>query len=363
MDIVAVIAGGLRVLLGFLFVLFIPGFVIMLVYSPRLPELKIVDRLVYSTVVSIGSVIVLVLFMDIILGIRTTPGNISIILGGFSALMFVFWVGEAEFLRSTWPATLNEMVSVKYRSLREYFSEVFIWDRFTRTAMTKVVWHERSKSEKNLYHHTYLIDISEEIDICQVDEYKGTADPALVPPPYPRTRYFGLYLRESREDGLSVVEDLRIYPVQVARTAVAHHGFGIQAGSLKIAKRIFTRTDTTDIQWIYGHDFHLFASIYAQDNPGQMVNRVLSKLDAIATAIKRGSPVPSPVDDREAIGQNAEKSFQKDSDSAFAVAELPAPRGSEYLDSGDHKKIQKDILRDLDVEHVSLNTFLKSDKK
>ena len=226
---------------------------------------------------------------------------------------------------------LNDKFSVTYQVLREYFSELFIWDRFTRTAMTKVVWHERSKSEKNLFHHTYLIDVSEEINIRQVDEYKGTADPVLIPPPYPRTRYFGLYIRESREEGLSVVEDLQIYPVQVARTAVTRHGFGIQGGSLKIAERIFTKTDTTDIQWILCHDFHLFTNIHAQDNLGQMVNQVLTKLDAIATSIKRGSPVPSPVDDTQSIAQNDKESFKKKTDSAFGTAEPPAPQGSEYL--------------------------------
>ena len=67
MDIAAVIAGGLSVLLGFLFLLFIPGFAIMLVYFPRLSDLEIIERLVYSTVLSIGSVIALVLFMDVVL--------------------------------------------------------------------------------------------------------------------------------------------------------------------------------------------------------------------------------------------------------------------------------------------------------
>ena len=59
MDIVGIILDGLRIVFGFLLVLFLPGFSLSLIYFPRSKDLRIIERLVYSTVLSIGSVMVL----------------------------------------------------------------------------------------------------------------------------------------------------------------------------------------------------------------------------------------------------------------------------------------------------------------
>jgi uncharacterized membrane protein len=92
MDVIASVLSGMRVIFGFLLLLFIPGFFLSLVIFPRLSEIRIFERLVYSFVLSIGSVIVYVLFMDVVLGIDTTSFNIFIILVGFSLVLSAIWI-------------------------------------------------------------------------------------------------------------------------------------------------------------------------------------------------------------------------------------------------------------------------------
>jgi uncharacterized membrane protein len=120
MDIITVILEGLRVILGFLLLLFIPGFAITLVYFPRLSEIEFVERLVYSTVLSIGSVIVLVLFMDVFLGINTKPLNIFLVIGAFSYLAFFVWVCEFWYLGRRAKNLPESWISVHYRKFQKY---------------------------------------------------------------------------------------------------------------------------------------------------------------------------------------------------------------------------------------------------
>lgn len=49
-DVISVIIAFLRVLLGFVLVLFIPGFFLTLVFFPKISEIQIFERLVYSVV-------------------------------------------------------------------------------------------------------------------------------------------------------------------------------------------------------------------------------------------------------------------------------------------------------------------------
>src|SRR5665647_2054337 len=78
MDTGAAFIEVMRVVFGFLLLLFLPGFNLSLLFFPRSSDLSIIDRLVYSTVLSISSVIALVLFMDVVLGVNTTPRNITL---------------------------------------------------------------------------------------------------------------------------------------------------------------------------------------------------------------------------------------------------------------------------------------------
>lgn len=92
MDITAILLNYLRILLGFLLVLIIPGYLISLLFFQKSSDIGIVERLAYSAVMSIGSVIVCVLFMDVFLGIDTTPLNIVIILTAFCLLLVILWI-------------------------------------------------------------------------------------------------------------------------------------------------------------------------------------------------------------------------------------------------------------------------------
>jgi uncharacterized membrane protein len=49
MDTITVILESLRVIIGFLLLLFIPGFALSLVIFPRFSDIGIVERLAYST--------------------------------------------------------------------------------------------------------------------------------------------------------------------------------------------------------------------------------------------------------------------------------------------------------------------------
>ena len=78
-----------------------------------------------------------------------------------------------------------------------------------------------------------------------------------------------------------------------------------------IKERIYKKTDTAEVQWIYTHDFHLFAILYSEDTLGGMVDRVLLKLDEIASSIHKGSRVPSHVEDTQKLRDEFETVVDK----------------------------------------------------
>jgi hypothetical protein len=155
MDIVTVILEGLRVIFGFLLLLFIPGFVITLVYFPRLSDIGIVERLVYSTVLSIGSVIVLVLFMDVFLGINTRPLNIFLVIAAFSCFTFFVWLCERWYLDRKVKNLPASRSSVYFRNLQRSASRKIttVMSRFgidTKTVVNLVRITKRPETQINI---------------------------------------------------------------------------------------------------------------------------------------------------------------------------------------------------------------------
>ena len=153
MDIVTVILEGLRVIFGFLLLLFIPGFVITLVYFPRWSDIGIIERLVYSTVLSIGSVIVLVLFMDVFLGINTKPLNIFLVIAAFSCFTFFVWLCERWYLNRKAKNLPASRFLVYFRNLQRSGSRKIntVLGRFRKDTSTAVEPHERpSRSSTRL---------------------------------------------------------------------------------------------------------------------------------------------------------------------------------------------------------------------
>ncbi len=91
MDPLELVLGLIRLILGLLLVLFIPGYVLSLVIFPFKHEIEPVRRLALSFVLSIASVLLLVLFSDIFLGIDSTPSNIVVMILAFSVVFVIIW--------------------------------------------------------------------------------------------------------------------------------------------------------------------------------------------------------------------------------------------------------------------------------
>ena len=122
MDFTGLIFGVLRVVFGFLLVLFLPGFCLSLLYYPRATDLSILERLVYSVVLSIGSVMILVLFMEFILGVNTTPRNIALFICVLSFLCLLVWWGEWGYLKSRKKTDCGSLLSGDNHTPREISS-------------------------------------------------------------------------------------------------------------------------------------------------------------------------------------------------------------------------------------------------
>jgi uncharacterized membrane protein len=91
MDTFGIVFGLIRIIFGLLLILFIPGYVLSWVIFPLKKEIEPSRRLALSLVLSIASVLLLVLFSDIFLGIDSTPANIVIIILAFTVISVLIW--------------------------------------------------------------------------------------------------------------------------------------------------------------------------------------------------------------------------------------------------------------------------------
>jgi uncharacterized membrane protein len=173
MDIVTILVDGLKIIVGSLILVFVPGLAITLVFYPRFTDMKPLERLAGATILGMGLVVSSVLFMDIVLGVDSTFENIALGLGLFSTILFVVWFCEMVYLSSDVPDQVHRIFSGRFLPLRKYVSRSknSRQDRFTTTAMTRVIWHETLRADKNHIDHSYLIDVGA-IDIQQIDENK-----------------------------------------------------------------------------------------------------------------------------------------------------------------------------------------------
>ena len=326
MDTITVILEGMRVILGLLMLLFVPGFAISLVIFPRFTDLGLIERLAYSTVLSIGSVIALVLFMDVFLGVDTTPVNIIIVIAAFSFFVFFEWLCEVWYLNSRLKERLEPRLSADYKALQKYYSRETnaARDRFRKDIRTVVVYHEHLQSGLNLIDHSYLMDVGEEISIQQVAENKvKVTDSVILQPPYQRTRYFELVIREYNENGLSLVDDLQIYPALVTKKPDRRFlGFVLQRGTTHITERLHKKTSTAEVQWIYSHDFHIFAIVHAEDTLDMMVDRILGKLDEITISMKSGIHLSSHIEDRQILRDAFDAAIEKPRETPVNLLEI-----------------------------------------
>jgi len=199
-----------------------------------------------------------------------------------------------------------------------------------------------------------------------------------MPAPRPRTWYFELVIREFNEGEVSLIDDLQLYPVHVNRKPdLTLLGYRIRTGAIKITDRIYNKTDTAEIQWIYSHDFHLFPILYSEDTLARMVDRVLVKLDEIATSIKKGSRVSSHLENTQKLRDEFDVVREKVVPEKV-VGEKPArsrtptitevPAKSRVYQTyakpieSSRKDLQATIVKDLRVTHITPETFRSSDR-
>ena len=304
MDTATVFFAGMQAVFWVISLFFMPGFVITLVFFPRLMEIGITGRLVCSAILGTIFALVLVLFMGLVSGADPTPGNIDPAVAVFLALMLMIWLFElsspgSRFREWTAPRLSR---SRRYQTIRKNISRRLhaALDPGHAAAIT-VVYHESQGAGRNHISHSYLLNVGREIDIQQIAEYKGkNSGSALVPPPHPRTRYVELAVREYNDGRVSLVDDLRVHPVHVARNLSSSiPGFKPKRGILEISERIYTKTPLTEVQWIYSNDFHLYAIAHPDNTLDQMVDRIITKIDQIVTSLQCGIRVTSPAEEQK----------------------------------------------------------------
>jgi hypothetical protein len=233
--------------------------------------------------------------------------------------------------------------------------------------MTEVIYHEFQHTDRNHTDHSYLIDTCHDIEIQQVMEYKWKVfDSVILKPPHPRTRYFELVIRENRFDGVSSIDDLHVFPVLARKKPdLRIFRFRIKHGAWEITERIHKKEKTTEIQWIYTDDFHLFAITHAQDSVEDMVSQIVFRIDEIATSITSGYRVYSHMENqrmrREAFDSVME-SHSGISINKTAILKHPEFQLIAELGEGDRRRMQDEILRDLVAIGATLDTFGGSNK-
>jgi len=233
--------------------------------------------------------------------------------------------------------------------------------------MTEIIYHEYQHTDRNHTDHSYLIDVGEEIEIQQIMEYRWKVfDSVILKPPHPQTRDFERIIKEYRANGTSTIDDLHVYPV-IARKKpdIRFFRFRIRHGDWQIVERIYKKEKTTEIQWIYTDDFHLFAITHAHENPEELVAQIVEKIHEIAGSIRTGYRIYSHMENqrmrRDAF--DAEMDGQAGiSINKTAILKHPEFQLIAELGEGDRKKMQDEILNDLVAIGATLDTFGGSNK-
>jgi len=233
--------------------------------------------------------------------------------------------------------------------------------------MTAIIYHQYQKVDKNHINHSYLIDVGDEIEVQQIMEYKWKVfDSVILKPPHPKTRFFELVIMEYHDSSSSLIDDLHIYPVMaMQKPDFSIFGITIKKGNWEITERIYKKANTTEIQWIYTDDFHLFAITHATEPLDVLVDQIVSKIDDIATSIWSGYRISSHMENqrlrREAFDAVVE-SNQGITINKTAILKHPEFQLVAELGDGDRKKMQDEILRDLVALGATLDTFGGSNK-
>jgi len=90
----------LRIVFGLIFLLFVPGYVLILALFPKKEELSFMERAGFACVLSIVADILTTLFIDLVLHIPTTAINIVVALLALSALALIIWRVEILLIKT-----------------------------------------------------------------------------------------------------------------------------------------------------------------------------------------------------------------------------------------------------------------------
>jgi len=121
-DIIALVLASARLFTALAFLLFLPGFALLLVFYPKSGDLPFFERIVLSSIVSIGATIGVFLALDLILGVETTAVNSFLSLLIITLLALVVWRTELFFIqrRPTWHSVRSLILpGVNNRPARE----------------------------------------------------------------------------------------------------------------------------------------------------------------------------------------------------------------------------------------------------
>jgi hypothetical protein len=173
-------------------------------------------------------------------------------------------------------------------------------------------------------------------------------------------------IKEFREGETSLIDDLQVYPVLASRSPdFKILGLTLKRGDWHITERIYKKANTTEIQWIYTDDFHLFAITHAQDQLETMVDQIVGKINEISISIKTGYRVYSHMENQRMRREAFDAVIESQSGITInktAVLKHPEFQLIAELGDGDRKKMQDEILRDLVALGATLDTFGGSNK-
>ena len=90
-EVVDQLIGVVRAALGLAFVFLAPGYATLLALFPKKSELSILERVAFSGVLSVASVVAIALLLDVGFGIETTELNLFSAILAFTILMLTIW--------------------------------------------------------------------------------------------------------------------------------------------------------------------------------------------------------------------------------------------------------------------------------
>jgi uncharacterized membrane protein len=93
------VIGIFRVILGYFLILFVPGYALTWALYPSREELDFVERIALSSVLSIVTVMVSVLFADVYLGIDLTSLNIVMVIAIVTIMAAAMWWIQALYIK------------------------------------------------------------------------------------------------------------------------------------------------------------------------------------------------------------------------------------------------------------------------